>query len=227
MKIAICTPIYRDASAEYTASLAHLLIRAGDLRMSKGGVSRKPIVRYFPFFGCASVAHARETLTNDALGWGADAILWIDDDIQFPSDSLEILASTGLPAVGCNYARRSDPTGPNAQRVVDDRVEHVWTTNELARENVVEPVLTLGLGLFWVTAAAIRRIQPPYFVMEQGGEDGYFCRKLGAAGVPIHLHHRLSWELGHKASRMLTNADALADRDRWDPSDLGVMWHRS
>jgi hypothetical protein len=33
----------------------------------------------------------------------------------------------------------------------------------------------------------------------------YFCRKLQKAGVPVHVDHALSWQIGHVHEIVLTN----------------------
>ena len=47
------------------------------------------------------------------------------------------------------------------------------------------------------------------------GEDVSFFRELTEAGVKVYVDHALSWEVGHIAERVITNADAVADKEAW------------
>jgi hypothetical protein len=47
------------------------------------------------------------------------------------------------------------------------------------------------------------------------GEDVSFFRELTDAGVKVYVDHGLSWEVGHIAERVITNADAEAQKQAW------------
>ena len=47
------------------------------------------------------------------------------------------------------------------------------------------------------------------------GEDVSFFRELTEAGVKVYVDHALSWEVGHIPERVLTNADAEAQKEAW------------
>ena len=47
------------------------------------------------------------------------------------------------------------------------------------------------------------------------GEDVSFFRELTEAGVKVYVDHGLSWDVGHIAERVITNAQAVADKDAW------------
>ena len=199
MKVAICTPVYHDPSYHYTVSLANLLT-----------VSAGTSIGYFTSRG-SLVALRRNLIAERALSCGADWLLWIDADQSFPPDTLKRLLAHRLDFVGCNIPIRYDPIGPTAGRLGEDgRVRHIWT--EPGNKNV-EPVDVLGMGVCLVHRRVFEAAKAPWF----GGtaEDHEFCLKSAQAGFRPHVDHGLSWEIGHVGERMLTNQDALDDRDRW------------
>jgi hypothetical protein len=167
----------------------------------------------------SNVGVNRTQLTISASQCKADAILWLDCDHTFPPDALLRLIAHDKPVVGVNYPRRSDPAKSTATRKrPDGEYEYVYTTEALAGANRLEQVASLGLGLCLVKLEPIGRIQWPLFAQEMNGprlklgEDVYFFRKLEAAGVPVFLDHALSWQVGHIATHIVTNADTEALR---------------
>ena len=199
MKVAICTPVYHDPSYHYTVSLANLLT-----------VSAGTSIGYFTSRG-SLVALRRNLIAERALSCGADWLLWIDADQSFPPDTLKRLLAHRLDFVGCNIPIRYDPIGPTAGRLGEDgRVRHIWTE---PGNTAVEAVDVLGMGVCLVHRRVFDAMEAPWF----GGtaEDHQFCLKAARAGFRPHVDHGLSWQIGHVGERMLTNQDALDDRDRW------------
>ena len=122
--------------------------------------------------------------------------------------SMHFIAMLGFDA---GIPIRYDPIGPTAGRLGEDgRVRHIWT--EPGNKNV-EPVDVLGMGVCLVHRRVFDAVEAPWF----GGtaEDHQFCLKAARAGFRPHVDHGLSWQIGHVGERMLTNQDALDDRDRW------------
>jgi hypothetical protein len=155
----------------------------------------------------ADLAGNRNKLAERALEWGADFILWADADHVFPDHALIRLFSLNLPVVGCNYPTRVPPLLPTALGL-DGRP--VVTTEALARQGKVERVASLGLGFLLMRADLLARLERPWFAFADGlSEDRRFCRMLTEAGVPIHVDHSLSWEIGHVGAQTFTNADAV------------------
>jgi hypothetical protein len=175
---------------------------------------------------------SRTRLLQKAMEWQARFCLWLDTDHVFPPESLLRLLSHRLPVVGLNQARRTEPTGPVATRLAEGgRMEHVWTTEELAREGKVEEVAHVGLAFTLVDMLIFHQVQAhvgerwarwePFERRRDPasgglmGEDASFMAELREAGVKIHVDHALSWAVGHIGERVFTNADTVADREKW------------
>lgn len=230
MKIAICIPRHGDTKGEFTLSLARMIARS--LSAPAPGGERLEIEVFS--VSSSDLPANRTELLKRAIAWQADYLLWLDSDHVFPPDTLLRLLGHKLPVVGCNQPRRSLPTGPVAVKLGDKgEMEHVWTTEDLARRGIVEEVYHVGLALCLIDMAILRAVKAH---VEKGvgwahwepfdrkllrgtnarmGEDVSFFRELTDAGVRVYVDHGLSWEVGHIAERVITNADAVAQKDAW------------
>jgi hypothetical protein len=190
MKIAICLPIYRSARWQFVDSLAKLLVFSSRLSINYAGTTGPPEIEVFTASG-ALIAYSRNHLAGEALRWGADALLWLDDDHSFPPDALARLLRHDKPVVGANYVRRMVGGAPTAEIGSSP----IWTTEEKAKLAQLEAVDRLGMGICLMTSNALKAIELPYF----GGdyEDVYFCSKARAAGIPLYVDHALSWASCH------------------------------
>jgi len=230
MKVAICIPRYGDTKGDFTISLAKMLVHS--LAAPAPGGDRLEIEIFS--ISSSDLPHSRTELLKSAIQWQARYLLWLDSDHAFPPDALFRLLGHKLPVVGCNYPRRSEPTGPVAARIdAEGKWQHVWTTQALAEANTVEEVAHLGLGLCLMDLNVLHQVKAQ---VEKGvgwahwapfdrkplpgtnarmGEDASFFQELREAGVKIHVDHALSWVVGHIHERVLTNADAEAQKEAW------------
>jgi hypothetical protein len=227
MKIAICTPYYADVAAEYARSLAKMLLHTAQARITFNGEPTTPEIEVF-MRRSTVLPRCRNALAKDAADWGANYLLWIDGDHAFPEYSLLRLLSLNLPIVGVNYPRRAEPTWPTA---VSLEGKFVWTTEELARNAEVVQVRHLGLGFCLIDMNVIHALRAPgedgrptpLFSLEMVGdglqvvaEDVFFFRRAAEAGFGAYVDHGLSWHVGHLHNRLLTNADAAAQREAFE-----------
>jgi hypothetical protein len=210
MKVSICTPVHGDPKAGYTRSLAAMLLATASL--PKVGAFEKLRLSYTLTSG--HLLPTRDHLAKSALAAGADKILWIDADQTFPPDTLIRLLARNLRIVGANYVRRGGRGGgPLATSLAGGPV---FTTAEKAKAQEVEEVAGLGLGLVLMDAAIFNEIAWPWFETswrEDGtirSEDHSLFAKIGEAGIPVHVDHGLSWQIGHVAEEVLTHEDAMA-----------------
>lgn len=217
MKVAICTPFHAFVTSHYAHSLTMLAIRTARQRPD---IELKPMM-----VRTSLLPETRNALVAEALAWGADWLLWVDADQVFPEHSLIRLLSHGKEIVGCNYSRRSFPAEPTAQALDPNwQGGPLWTTREKADADLLEPALTLGLGLCLVSAAIFRRIRArfarsgfpedyPVFRFDTQrdglmlGEDRVFFLTMRELGVPVYCDHKLSWDVGHVGELIFSNAD--------------------
>lgn len=233
MKIALCIPTHRQVEAKFTQCLASMIVRTLKAKIELDGEMVQPDIQTF-MVSCSLLTESRNRLVAEAINWEADYMLWLDADHVFPDDALLRLLSRNRLVVGCNYARRFTPTAPTASKFgADDEMELLWTTKEKAEADEVEEVAHFGLGLCLIDMRVFHAVEQK--AMEEGlphfwplfridptedgirfiGEDVYFFRKIREAGVPVHIDHALSWEVGHLHETILTNAHTVAQKDKW------------
>jgi hypothetical protein len=211
MKIAICTPVHSDVAAEFAYSLTRLTAKTCTSQVQFNGEIVAPELEIF-MRSSSVLPQLRNILVQDAMHWGADYLLWLDSDHQFPPDTLLRLLSLNLKVVGANYPRRVSPHLPTAIRFDG---APAWTSQVTAQNGLIEQVSSLGLGCCLVdmkvfdvlhehaSASNSQSIGPLFAVemLNDGasiiGEDVFFFRRLAEAGVEVHLDHALSWNIGH------------------------------
>jgi hypothetical protein len=230
MKVAICIPRHGDTRGDFTISLARMIAHSLTARPPGGERLELEIFSV----SSSDLPESRSRLLKKAIEWQARYLLWLDSDHVFPPDTLFQLLKHRLPVVGCNQPRRSEPTGPVAVKLNDKgEMEHVWTTEELAKAGTVEEVWHVGLALCLIDMNIFHQVKAH---VEKGvgwdhwapfdrklfpgttarmGEDVSFFRELTEAGVKVYVDHGLSWRVGHIAERVITNAQAVADKDAW------------
>jgi hypothetical protein len=143
----------------------------------------------------AYVADNRNQLAEQAIARDADYLLWLDDDMIFPSDSFFRLALHDLPIVGCNYRQRIvEEVIPSAFNLVDGEVQRLQPKPE-----GLEQVDVIGLGVCLMKAHHLRQLPRPWFRMGADGEDGHICGLFRAEGMRPVVDHGLSAEVRHVA----------------------------
>jgi len=195
MKVAICVPCRDTVMTGFAFDLAKLCAYEGVTRCAKGGslmIYQVPGTLIF---------NQRERLAEEALKDGADAILWVDSDMRFPKDALEILLSRDLPIVGVNATTRRFPVKPTALDIDPE-------TNDLVKVNSkgktgLEQVMGVGFGMVLIKKEVFLAAQKPWFWFEQTdkggtiGEDIYFCAKAFDVGYQTVIDHDLSMHIRH------------------------------
>lgn len=234
MKLALAIPCYGDTKAKFTQSLAAMIAHTLSTTLQDANGDTIPVQIETFMVSSSMLTESRHRLVAEALAWEADYLLWLDADHVFPHDTFCRLWSHNLPIVGVNYPRRATPTAPTA--AYDDGTEHsklLYTTKDKAEAALVEPCVHMGFGVCLMNMGVFDILQDhaekagdgnflPLFKFEPTenkvgmiGEDVFFFRKAREAGITPFIDHGLSWEVGHLSEVILTNAHALAQKDKW------------
>jgi hypothetical protein len=150
----------------------------------------------------------REKLVEIALKEGADAILFIDSDMRFPRDMIQILLSRKADIVGVNATSRRQPVLPcalNLQMIdnpKDDEPNHRWVKVDSRGKEGIEKVTAVGFGVVMIRKNVFEKIPRPWFDVGWGkwgviGEDVHFCAKAFDNGIETHVDHSLSKHIKH------------------------------
>jgi hypothetical protein len=165
--------------------------------------SRERGVEAIPSMNSGSMPpNNRSILAQLALDQGADALLLIDSDMQFPPASLLGLLTRGdLDIIGATYAQRNpggaihghELDGSSIDCGVGDDIREVRELPAgflLIRRRVLEAIVTAGDKPFF-------RFPFAPGAESSGSEDYDFCRRARNLGFKVWLEPRLSRALGH------------------------------
>lgn len=216
-KVAICIPTRGEFEVGTAFDLA--VMCAYDARFRTGHQSLYTVAGTLIF-------DQREKLAEEALREGADYILWVDADMRFPKNTLEVLLKRDKPIVGVNATTRSIPVRPTAKNLDIDfeKKENTWTPIVSKDKTGCEKVTAIGCGVMLVKREVFEKIPRPWFWFEQLpggkllGEDVYFCVKAQDAGYDTYLDHDLSNMIGHVGRYTFGWHDFIEKKD--GPSDL-------
>ena len=141
--------------------------------------------------GCPYISGARATMLGKALKWGADQIIFLDDDVSWePSALLRLIEADG-DVVGCTYRYKIDEEKYMGKPFVGPR------GHPLVRADGAVHMLGMPAGFLRVTRAAVERFMEAYpdlMITADGnrnvdlfnhgamggvwyGEDYAFCRR--------------------------------------------------
>lgn len=128
-------------------------------------------------------------------------ILWLDDDMGFPADTMLHLLSRNMPFVGANYSRRKFPLEHVAVKHVGPPGVKLVTNRE---SKGVEQCEAIGFGVCLIRRDVIESVEFPWFDQHWDkanrrwvGEDVDFCLRATAAGFPPFVDHDLSQQVTH------------------------------
>ena|SRR5437868_4935621 len=175
------------------------------------------LVRDFICMPFMYVDAARNEITRQALRVSsATHLMFLDNDMVWPHNTISRLATHRVPVVGGNYFLKVPPHDCVAFNIVElsDGVQIVRLedfTPNLAVELLFE-VEGLGLGATLIDLDVLRRMKDHFhdekwFRSEEGGEDVWFFRRLRQLGIPAPVWLDTSLKCGHIASQVITEDD--------------------
>lgn len=191
--ISVCIPSRSLHAPEFTMCLVNAVSHAAvsGLGMGLSSVSG------------AILPANREKMADVTLGLdGATHLMFLDDDMTFPVDTITRLVSHDKQIVAANYVKRCDPPTPVTVGVDG---KPVYTT---AESTGLERVSTTGTGVMLIAVEVFRSLTRPWFdtfySLQSGTwhtEDVVFCNKAAEAGIATWIDHDLSKEVGHMGTR--------------------------
>lgn len=191
-RISVCVPCRDMVHAAFAFDLARMLRHAGAMGLD-----------VLPHFCMGTlIVNQRESLVGMAKDAGSTHILWLDSDMMFPHDTLQVLLRHDQPIVAANYATRQYP-----HKTVAYTELHDWSSYLVHDGEPISGLLeveAIGMGCMLtsmevIDAMALPRFQTTY-VPESGdhmGEDFYFCQKARELGYKIWVDDTLSRDIGH------------------------------
>lgn len=206
-RIALAIPTRDLCAAPFTKCVADMVGRFCTLYVGTGQAELTTIIDLGTL-----LSDMRIQIAKEAMNQGCTHILWLDNDMVFPSDMLERLIQHDKPIVAASYAQRKSPSKPVAAR------GGVWVYTEDTSTGL-EEVDYVGSGCMLVQTDVYKHLPMPWYMLgwnekkqETVGEDVYFCRKARQIGAACFIDHDLTKEIGHIGTRVFTMEDAVKDR---------------
>lgn len=193
--VSVLTPIADQCHSAYALSLVHMCMRT--LASPPKELGRLSVEAY----SSTILPFARSLLAETALQNGSTHLLFIDSDMDFPSDMLLRFLQREEDIIGINASSRRPPFRCTAQ--IGPAVSMTTTEDSTG----LEKAYRMGFGVVWVRADVFKAIDKPWFDFEYlddlgvfRGEDYYFFEKAKAKGFDCLVDQDLSKEILHMGS---------------------------
>lgn len=195
--VAICTPSVGMVRTRYCSSLMRMLVYYQNHPIL--GMEEEPRYLSYHVIEGSMVGSARETFVDDILTLDSTHLLFIDEDMGFREDVLNILLSRQVPFVSCNYRMKVAPC-PFTARKPDDSG---WIETNSGSVGLEETLFN-GFGFSLIERKVLEAVSKPRFenkwIKEANGyttEDKSFCLKAKEAGYSPMIDHKASKRVYH------------------------------
>ena len=195
--LVIATPSSGHCRTSFAFSIARL---TGYLAQHKPWPELKTWAYDFAMLEGSGISTNRERLTRQALA-NPDMthLLWIDDDMGFGADTLNLLARWRQPIVGCNYRTRSPPSEFTALNAAGDA--RIQTT---AQSTGLERASYTGFGFCLIERQVLEAVPEPRYPLlwapalgDYSTEDMPFFEQAAKAGFACYVDHDASKRIWH------------------------------
>lgn len=194
MNVAILTPSTGFSRMEYTYSLAHLIMYSAMNRL----LPEEPHQRIdFHSVEGSGISANREKLVCNALNGDWSHILFIDEDMGFAPNALQILASRRQPIVGCNYPMRGENGGFTALSL--DKTSRIYTGE---KSTGLEPCWYTGFGFCLIDRKVFEQLPRPWFLLGYNKEGQYYSTEDSAFATLVH-EAKIPWYVDQDASKFI------------------------
>jgi glycosyltransferase involved in cell wall biosynthesis len=152
-----------------------------------------------------TVAENRNYCVIQAQKNGSDYILFIDDDMTLPPETLDILLSHKKDIVGVNSYSRILPLAPTTG-LINEKGEYKHPDKypewEMRIPDELFEAYFVGCGVCLIDMKVFKKVKNPFFKftykksgLVKGGEDGNFCDRARKLGFKVFCDPNIS--IGH------------------------------
>ncbi len=160
----------------------------------------------------SSIGENRDKIVDEMLQKPCTHMLFIDDDMGFDQECLNIALMRKMPIVLANYRRKSPSAAFTARNV--DNTENIETT---AEKDSLEECSFGGFGFCLIERQVLEKMPKPRFLAYYDEEmdiytteDKPFYAQARAIGFPAFVDHRISKKVTHNGSYTYRWDDKLA-----------------
>ena len=164
----------------------------------------KPCHTYLQVNKGSLIYGSRNSLAEDAINSGADAVIWFDSDMQFPRDTITRMLehlNAGADIVTGVYFRRVGTYAPVIFKGIEKVGENAFKAidyDDFPRDRLFE-VAACGFGCVAMKTEVLKNIGEkfgkPFTPIMNAGEDVSFCIRAYKAGYRIIADPSI--KLGH------------------------------
>lgn len=150
-----------------------------------------------------SIVHiAREQAAEMAIKEGYDALLFLDDDMVFDPNIIDVLTEASAPVVSAPCFKRCYPYDPcfyEKLEVDGNRIiAHPFDFREMPQKPF--PAVSAGTACMLIRTEVFKKLTKPYFLpLPYAGEDLTFCMRLGKIGIGVLIQPKA--RVGHLQTR--------------------------
>jgi hypothetical protein len=196
----IGTPSAGIVHAAYASSIVGLALHY--LTHPVMGREKEPKLMSMLMLVGSSIGENRDKIVSEAIKQDCSHVLFIDDDMGFDPDCLNIALMRKMPIVLANYRRKS-PTATFLCRNVDNSAA-IETTEE---KDSLEECSFGGFGFCLIERQVLDAVEVPRFLAvfdPTSGvyttEDKPFFESARSAGFLAFVDHRISKKVTHNGS---------------------------
>lgn len=188
MLISICVPARDQVHTVFARSLAYLTSR----------LTSKNIKYELHIVSGSVISESRTQLANEALQANATHILWLDSDLHFPPNVVEIFLQHNKDIVAATYSTRYAPYKSVAF------VDPNNTDQRLESSHGLHKVWAVGMGCMMIKTDVLKNLSKPWFYHQYNketdnfsGEDIWFCNTATQSGYDVWVDADVSMKLAH------------------------------
>ena len=147
----------------------------------------------------------RERIAKGMLEAGDTHLVFLDDDMTFEPNILEVMLGRRQDIVTTNYLIKTDPASQAPFVAVGMDGKRLPTKES---STGLEPILYSGFGVSIISAEVFRKTPQPWFMPDFNAqtsdyttEDNPFFRRAREAGFTVYLDHDASKLVSHNGSK--------------------------
>lgn len=205
IKIAVAIPTAGSVRMSFAYSLCGLVASFAGRKIPT--VPEAEITMHLTVLESSNWITNREKLARMAIEAEDTHLMFLDDDMIFEPQVLDILLGRRQPIVATNYLIKTEPAH-SAEFVAVGMSGHRLPITEASVG--IEPILYSGFGVSLIEVDVFKRTPQPWFLPDfsdkNGGEytteDNPFFRRAREAGFPVYLDHDASKLVSHVGSKV-------------------------